>query len=102
LSAICPILDKKARKSQKALDIANQWLPNYSNPGVIMANPSDLEAAIETAAENPQSANVDGVSVTQRSISELIEADKYLEAKKAARRKNRGLRYTKIVPPGAT
>jgi hypothetical protein len=67
-----------------------------------MANPSDLEAAIETAAENPQSANVDGVSVTQRSVSELIEADKYLEAKKAARRKNRGLRYTKIVPPGAS
>jgi hypothetical protein len=66
-----------------------------------MSNPSDLEAAIETAAENPQSASVDGVTVTQRSLSELIEADKYLQAKKAARRKNRGLRYTKIVPPGA-
>ena len=67
-----------------------------------MSNPSDLEQTIETAAENPQSATVDGVTVTQRSISELIEADKYLQAKKALRRKNRGLIYTKIVPPGAS
>jgi hypothetical protein len=67
-----------------------------------MSNPSDLESTIETAAENPQSASVDGVTVTQRSLSELIEADKYLQAKKASRRKNRGLRYTRIVPPGAT
>jgi hypothetical protein len=66
-----------------------------------MSNPSDLENTIETAAENPQSASVDGVTVTQRSLSELIEADKYLQAKKASRRKNRGLRYTRIVPPGA-
>jgi hypothetical protein len=66
-----------------------------------MSNPSDLESTIETAAENPQSASVDGVTVTQRSLSELIEADKYLQAKKASRRKNRGLRYTRIVPPGA-
>jgi hypothetical protein len=66
-----------------------------------MANPSDLETKISDAADGPQTANVDGVSVTQRSLRELIEADQYLEAKKAARRKNRGLRYTKIVPPGA-
>lgn len=66
-----------------------------------MSNPSDLETTIENAAENPQSASVDGVTVTQRSLSELIEADKYLQAKKASRRKNRGLRYTRIVPPGA-
>jgi hypothetical protein len=45
---------------------------------------------------------VDGVTVTQRSLSELIEADKYLQAKKNLRRKNRGLIYTKIVPPGAS
>lgn len=62
---------------------------------------SELEAAIETAAEKPVSASVDGVTITQRPIADLIAADRYLSAKRAARKRSRGIRLTQIVPPGA-
>lgn len=61
---------------------------------------SELESKIETAAETPASMSVDGVTVTQRPIGDLIAADRYLSAKKASRQKSRGIRFTKIVPPG--
>lgn len=61
---------------------------------------SDLESTIETAAEKPVSMSVDGVTVTQRPIADLIAADRYLSAKKASRHKSRGIRFTQIVPPG--
>lgn len=55
---------------------------------------------IETAASQPSSASVDGQSASNRSLSELIEFDKYRSQKEAVARKGRGLRFTKIVPPG--
>ena len=62
---------------------------------------SELESTIETAAEKPVSASVDGVTVTQRPIGDLIAADRYLSAKRAARKRSRGIRFSQIVPPGA-
>lgn len=57
--------------------------------------------AIKANAAGPASVSGDAGSVTQRPLSELIEADKYLAAKEAGKQPNRGLRLTKLVPPGA-
>lgn len=63
---------------------------------------SELESTIETNAEKPVSMSVDGVTVTQRPMSELIAADRYLSAKRASRRRSLGIRFRQVVPPGAT
>lgn len=63
--------------------------------------PSDLTDTIETSASEPASASSDAGSVSQRSLSELIEADKYLKSSDGSSNKSRGLRFTKLVPPGA-
>jgi hypothetical protein len=63
---------------------------------------NDLTSTIANAAAKPSSGTVDGVTVTQRPLSELIAADKYMAAKNATKNKaHRGLRFGKIVPPGA-
>lgn len=61
---------------------------------------ADLSNDIETAATDPASASADGESVQARPLSELIEADKYLKANTGASKAHRGLRITKLVPPG--
>jgi len=63
---------------------------------------SDLSPNIQTAASSPAEASVDGTTVKQRPISELIEADRYLASKTAASNKFRGLRFNTITPPGST
>jgi len=66
--------------------------------------PDDIETRIEEGALEPESAAADGVSAKQRSLRDLIEADKYL-AMKLARRSSptailRGHLF-RIIPPGA-
>lgn len=67
-------------------------------------NPTDgdFSETIETAAVEPAQASGDGVSMQSRPISELIAADQYLAAKRAAARSHGGLRFAKIQPPGAS
>jgi hypothetical protein len=62
---------------------------------------AERQALLDAAAAGPQSASVDGQSVSARSLSELMQwADR--EAQKAARRAGgHGFRVTKIVPPSA-
>lgn len=57
---------------------------------------------LATDALKPASISNDGVSVSNRSLSELIEADKYLASKKAAASPVQFLKsaIVKIVPPG--
>lgn len=63
----------------------------------------DLTSEIEDAAEAPRLTNHDGVITQERSLGELIEADKYLSQKRAATKsKTFGIRFAKIVPPGAS
>ena len=64
-----------------------------------MAN--DLEDAIRENAQGPAKAAGDAGSVEQHKLSEQIAADKYLASKEAAESKSRGLRFNKLVPPGA-
>jgi hypothetical protein len=52
-----------------------------------MSEESTLETLIETEAAEAQSQTADGMSVTRRSIKDLIEADKYLKQQEAATNK---------------
>jgi hypothetical protein len=63
--------------------------------------PTTVEEQIErTAIDGIQSATTQGQSVTKQSISELIEADKYLQGKTAQKRNHLGVFMRKIVPGG--
>ncbi len=61
----------------------------------------DLEDTIRQNAQGPAKAAGDAGSVEQHKLTEQIEADKYLASKEAATSKRRGLRFNKLVPPGA-
>jgi len=60
----------------------------------------DLDNTIRQNAEGPARASGDAGSVEQHKLTDQIEADKYLAGKDAAKSKNRGLRFNKLVPPG--
>jgi hypothetical protein len=64
--------------------------------------PDDLEETIRDNAQGPAKASGDAGSVEQHSLQDQIAADRYLNAKRAAKAKTLGLRVTKIIPPGAT
>jgi hypothetical protein len=59
--------------------------------------------ALAAAAAGPRRVSVDGREVESHSLKDVIEADRYLRARcaTAAGRGARGLRFTKLVPPGA-
>ena len=64
----------------------------------------DLTSTIEEAAGQPLEAQTDMGRVRARSLDELIEADRYLKENTASDGVNgrrRGLRFSKLVPPGA-
>ncbi len=61
----------------------------------------DLQDTIRQNAQGPAKVAGDAGSVEQHSLAEQIEADKYLASKEAAKSKRRGLRFNKLVPPGA-
>ena len=61
----------------------------------------ELETAIRENAEGPAKASGDAGSVEQHKLTEQIEADRYLASKEAAKSNRRGLRFNKLVPPGA-
>ncbi len=60
----------------------------------------NLEDTIRQNAQGPAKVAGDAGSVEQHPLSEQIEADKYLSAKEAVQKKQRGLRFNKLVPPG--
>lgn len=61
----------------------------------------DLDDTIEQNAKGPAKAAGDAGSVEQHPLPDQIEADRYLASKDAAKSKQRGLRFNKLVPPGA-
>lgn len=61
---------------------------------------SDIGDNLETNAQKPKSVLVDGTQVTQHSLKDQIEADKYVEGVASIKRSNRGLNLTKLKPPG--
>lgn len=61
----------------------------------------ELREAIESTATGPKRVRTDAGEVESQDISKQIEADKYLSARAAMSTKHRGLRFTKIIPPGS-
>ncbi len=61
----------------------------------------DLEQAIRDNAAGPAKASGDTGSVEQHKLADQIAADRYLASKEAAKSKSRGLKFNKLVPPGA-
>ncbi len=57
--------------------------------------------AIRENAVGPAKASGDSGSFEQHSIQDQIAADQYLASKRAATKPHRGLRFSRIVPPGA-
>lgn len=66
-----------------------------------MSDPTPTEQAIEQNAQGPKKAQGDAGSVEQHNLLDQIEVDRYLAAKRAMLSKSKGLRLTKLVPPGA-
>lgn len=63
---------------------------------------ADLSETIKTAAEGPAEASGDQGSAKQHNLKDLIEVDRYLASKNAAKNNKRlGLRMMKISPPGS-
>jgi len=63
--------------------------------------PNDLDQNIRDNATGPAKATGDSGSVEQHKLRDQVEADRYLESKKATRRKGVGVKFAKLVPPGA-
>ncbi|MBX3497760.1 MAG: hypothetical protein KF769_16115 [Parvibaculum sp.] len=67
-----------------------------------MSDPApNLEQAIRDNAAQPAKASVDGQTVEQHPLKDQIEADRYLASKDAARKPGLGVKFAKLVPPGA-
>ena len=61
----------------------------------------ELNDAIEQAAvDGIQSASGDSGSVTKVPLKDQIEAAKFLQGQQAVTQPHRGLRFTKLIPPG--
>jgi len=61
-------------------------------------NDTPLDQRIEEVANSPARAANDSGSIENQNLKYLIEADKYLSAKKAAQSRNFGLRLGRIKP----
>lgn len=60
----------------------------------------DLTETIETVAQEPAAAEVDGVSASHHRLPDLIAADKYVKQSDAATQANVGIRFRTFVSPG--
>lgn len=59
-----------------------------------------LDQSIRENAQGPAEAHGDSGGMKQHPIPDQIEADRYLASKQAVKSKSRGVRFTKIAPPG--
>jgi hypothetical protein len=61
----------------------------------------DLQSTISDQAAGPVQASGDRGSVSLRPLTEIIEADKYVQANKGVKLAHRGLRVTKMRASGS-
>ena len=61
----------------------------------------ELTDSIRENAQGPAEVAGDSGSMKQHPLKDQVEVDRYLNSKKAARSAGRGIRVTKMVPPGA-
>lgn len=63
---------------------------------------ADLEQAIRDNAAGPARVRGDAGSVQQHPLPDQIEADRYLNAKAATKKKGLGIKMTRAIPHGTT
>ena len=63
--------------------------------------PEDLSNTIRESAQTAKRAKGDNGEMEQHSLTEQIEADRYLRNQDAAKRGPGGLRFSKLIPPGS-
>jgi hypothetical protein len=61
----------------------------------------ELQKSIENNAAGPAEVSTESQRVRQHSLQGQIEADRYLESKRAARKSGLPVRTSKLIPPGA-
>ncbi len=61
----------------------------------------EIDQSIKDNALGPKSAEGDGQKIEQHPIEDQIEADRYLNSKKAMKKRNLGLRIGKFISPGS-
>lgn len=66
-----------------------------------MAAPENITEAILQAALSPKSSTVNGVTLQEHDLDQLMRVERHQAAKSAAARGDMGLRFSQIVPPGA-
>ena len=63
-------------------------------------NVTRLDDTLLEVASGPKKVTGDSGSVEQHSIRELIELDRHITAKEAAKKPGFGIRFAKLVPDG--
>ena len=61
----------------------------------------EIASKIDAVAQGPKSVRTDAGEVVSQSLTDMIEADKYLAARNATSAGNRGLRFNVLKPPGS-
>jgi len=64
------------------------------------ADADAITDALNSAAAGPKSVAGDAGRVESQPLPDLIQADRYVRSKDAASKPARGLRITKLTPPG--
>jgi hypothetical protein len=59
-----------------------------------------ISESIKTNAQGPAKASGDSGSIEQHKLTDQIDADRYLESKKATRKKGLGVKFVKLTPSG--
>ena len=60
----------------------------------------EVSDALKTAAQQPKRVRTDAGEVEAHDLEQQIAADKYSKGNTAAAKPNRGIRFTRLVPPG--
>jgi len=75
-------------------------IDGFSMPIPILV-PADLTQTIVSAALTPQQMSGDAGSVLQRSLDDLIKADKYVKTQTASVKPMAGIRLNRTIPSGS-
>lgn len=67
----------------------------------VMVDPTPSEQAIAQNLLGPKKASGDTGSMEQHDLQDQIAADRYLASKQAMGSPSKGIRLSKLVPPGA-
>jgi len=89
---------RRKAKIKTAVRCLTTLLPSFFAP--IDKALMGIEDKISEVAQGPAKASGDAGAVEQQNLKDLIEADKYLAQKNAAKVKGLGIKQVQLIPPG--